>query len=192
MIFLISGTITFSHSIGKKNEASVPVFYADWTSVPVPRTSSLRGLDVGFIPLLPKELPYMANNDEYTDEYNDEYLCRDFFVGFNFWSRLSFQISEFRVHCITYVALTNKMADTCVRLRQSRVQARPVRFGQDDCTMYIAYIAYVVWRGLRLLTTWRKSFVSYASARVSMSKICNRYLAKIDIWYNNNLWCRRL
>ena len=36
----------------------------------------------------------MANNDE----YNDEYLCRDFFVGFNFWSRLSFQISEFRVH----------------------------------------------------------------------------------------------
>ena len=40
----------------------------------------------------------MANNDEYTDEYNDEYFCRDFFVGFNFWSRLSFQISEFRVH----------------------------------------------------------------------------------------------
>ena len=40
----------------------------------------------------------MANNDEYTDEYNDEYLCRDFFVGFNFWWRLSFQISEFRVH----------------------------------------------------------------------------------------------
>ena len=42
----------------------------------------------------------MANNDEYTDEYNDEYLCRDFFVGFNFWSRLSFQISEFRVHWV--------------------------------------------------------------------------------------------
>ena len=82
----------------EKNEASVPVFYADWTSVPVSRTSSLGGLDVGFIPLLPEELPYMANNDEYTDEYNDEYLCRDFFVGFNFWSRLSFQISEFRVH----------------------------------------------------------------------------------------------
>ena len=81
----------------EKNEASVPVFYADWTSVPIPRTSSSRGLDVGFIPLLPKELPYMAN-DEYTDEYDDEYLCRDFFVGFNFWSRLSFQISEFRVH----------------------------------------------------------------------------------------------
>ena len=63
----------------KKNEALVPVFNADWTSVPVPRTSNLRGLDVGFIPPLPKELPYMANNDE----YNDEYLCRDFFVGFN-------------------------------------------------------------------------------------------------------------
>ena len=71
----------------ERNEASVPVFYVDWTSVPVPRTSSLRGLNVGFIPLLPKELPYMANNDEYTDEYNDEYLCRHFFVGFNFWSR---------------------------------------------------------------------------------------------------------
>ena len=49
--------------------------------------NGLRGLDVGFIPLLPKELPCMANNDEYTDEYNDEYLCRDFFVGLNFWSR---------------------------------------------------------------------------------------------------------
>ena len=58
------------------------------------RTSNLRGLDVGFIPPLSKELPYMAKNDD----YNDEYLCRDFFVGFNFWSRLSFQISEFRVH----------------------------------------------------------------------------------------------
>ena len=90
-----------------KNEASVPVFYADWTSVPVPRTSSLRELDVGFIPLLPKELPYMANNDEYTDEYNDEYLGRDFFVGFNFWSRLSFQISEFRVHWLQVVDLTS-------------------------------------------------------------------------------------
>ena len=36
----------------------------------------------------------MAKNDE----YNDEYLCRDFFVGFNFWLKLSFQIPEFRVH----------------------------------------------------------------------------------------------
>ena len=51
----------------EKNEASVPVFYADWASVSVPQTSSLRGLDVGFIPPLPKKLPYMANNDEYTD-----------------------------------------------------------------------------------------------------------------------------
>ena len=49
--------ITFSHSTileftafnREKNEASVPVFYADWTSVPVPRTSSYadwtNGLD---------------------------------------------------------------------------------------------------------------------------------------------------
>ena len=35
----------------EKNEASVPVFYANWTSVPVPRTSSLRGLDVVSFPL---------------------------------------------------------------------------------------------------------------------------------------------
>ena len=73
----------------------------------------------------------MGNNDEYTDEYtdeyNDEYLCRDFFVGFNFWSRLSFQISEFRVHWgkmihnvhalltfMAWIALTNRMAETCV------------------------------------------------------------------------------
>ena len=74
----------------EKNEASVSVFYADWTSVPVPQTSSLRGLDVGFIPPLPKKLPYMANNDQ----YNDEYLC-DFFVGFIFWPKLSFQIQNF-------------------------------------------------------------------------------------------------
>ena len=74
-----------------KNEASLPVFYADWTSVPVSQTSSLRGLDVGFIPPLPKKLPYMANNDE----YNNEYLCRDFFVGFIFWPKLSFQIQNF-------------------------------------------------------------------------------------------------
>ena len=58
--------------------------------VPVLRTSSLRGLDVGFILPLPKWLAYMANHDENIDEYNDEYLCRDFFVGFNFWSTLSF------------------------------------------------------------------------------------------------------
>ena len=45
----------------------------------------------------------MADNDEYTDEYNDEYLCRDFFVGFNFWSSLSFQISKFRVHCLAII-----------------------------------------------------------------------------------------
>ena len=49
----------------ERNEASVPVFHADWTSVPVSQTSSLRGLDVGFIPPVPKKLPCMANNDEY-------------------------------------------------------------------------------------------------------------------------------
>ena len=104
----------------EKNEASISVFYADWTSVPVPRTSSLRGLDVGFIPLLPKELPYMANNDEYTDEYNDEYLCRDFFVGFNFWSRLSFQIPEFRVHWFTRVSAIHAIQrKQCVYIVQS-------------------------------------------------------------------------
>ena len=67
----------------EKNEASVPVFYADWTSVPVSQTSSLLGLDVGFIPILPKKLPYMANNDEYTDEY----LCLDFFLSASFFGR---------------------------------------------------------------------------------------------------------
>ena len=36
----------------------------------------------------------MANNDK----CNDEYFCRDFFVGFIFRLKLSFQISEFRVH----------------------------------------------------------------------------------------------
>ena len=53
----------------EKNEASVTVFYADCMSVPVPQTASLRGSDVSFIPPLPKELPYMASNDEYNDEY---------------------------------------------------------------------------------------------------------------------------
>ena len=98
-IFLISGTITFSHSIGKKMKHRYQSFtrigrqfqslerqvYADWTSVSFPfcQRSCLIWRT-------------MANNDE----YNDEYLCRDFFVGFNFWSRLSFQISEFRVHWV--------------------------------------------------------------------------------------------
>ena len=45
----------------------------------------------------------MAKNDE----YNDEYLCRDFFVGFNFWSKLSFQIPEFRVHCTFSTIIMN-------------------------------------------------------------------------------------
>ena len=114
-IFLISGTITFSHSIGKKMKHRYQSFtrigrqfqslerqvYADWTSDSFPlcqRSCFIRRT--------------MVNNDEYTDEYNDEYLCRDFFVGFNFWSRLSFQISEFRVHCCvhTHVALRKFIA----------------------------------------------------------------------------------
>ena len=37
---------------------------------------------------------------------NDEYLCRHFFVHFNFWSKLSFQIPEFRVHWSALVFLT--------------------------------------------------------------------------------------
>ena len=77
------------------------------------------------------------------------------------------------------------LASDCVSLA-----SRPGLSGLGKMVAQCTRIAYVVWRGLRLLTTWRKSFVSYASARVSMSKICNRYLAKIDIWYNSNL-CRR-
>ena len=85
----------------EKNEALVPVFYADWTPVQVSQTSSLRGLDVGFIPPLPKKLPYMANNDK----YNDEYLCRDFVVGFIFWPKLSFQNFEFTGPYLCFAAL---------------------------------------------------------------------------------------
>ena len=97
---------------------------------------------------------------------------------FSLWLRIALVI--FRN--ITYVALTNKMADTCVRLRQSCVQARPVRFGQDDCTMYTHCLRCMTWIGLT--NKMVETCVSYASARVNMSKICNRYLAKIDIWYN--------
>ena len=78
------------------------------------------------------------------------------------------------------------LASDCVSLA-----SRPGLSGLGKMVAQCTRIAYVVWRGLRLLTTWRKSFVSYASARVSMSKICNRYLAKIDIWYNSNLWLYR-
>ena len=49
--------------IGRQFQSFERQVYADRTSVSFP---------------LPKELPYMANNDEYTDEYNDKYLCRDF------------------------------------------------------------------------------------------------------------------
>ena len=74
----------------EKNEASVPVFYADWTSVPELSNVKFTRFGRRFHSPLPKKLPYMANNDEY--------LCRDFFVGFIFWPKLSFQVSEFRVH----------------------------------------------------------------------------------------------
>ena len=69
----------------------------------------------------------MANNDEYTDKYNDEYLCRDFFVGFNFWSRLSFQISEFRVHwaAMTWPATWRPLAHArCAWWRQRQKDQR--------------------------------------------------------------------
>ena len=84
----------------EKNEASVPATGANL----------LRGLDASSSPSnvkftrigrrfhrpLSKELPYMANNDEYIDECNDEYLSRDFFASFNFWSRLSY-IPDIRI-----------------------------------------------------------------------------------------------
>ena len=89
--------ITFSHSIGEKMKHRCQYFtrfgrqfqslkrqvYAVWTSVSFPLCQ--RSCLIWRI---------MAKNDE----YNDKYLCRDFFVGFNFWSKLSFQIPEFRVH----------------------------------------------------------------------------------------------
>ena len=59
--------------------------------------------------------------------------------------------------------------------------SRPGLSGLGKMIAQCTRIAYVVWRGLRLLA---ETCVSYASAGVSMSKICNRYLAKIDIWYN--------
>ena len=94
---LVSGMITFSHSIGEKMKHRYQSFtrfgrqfqslkrqvYAVWTSVSFPLCQ--RSCLIWRI---------IAKNDE----YNDEYLCRDFFVGFNFWSNLSFQIPEFRVH----------------------------------------------------------------------------------------------
>ena len=88
------GIITYSHSIENK-ETLVPVF--------------LRGLEVSSSALnvkltrIGRRFPSSSANN---DEYNDEYLGR----GFNFvtsrssifLSRLSFHISEFRVHWIYY------------------------------------------------------------------------------------------
>ena len=56
------------------------------------------------------------------------------------------------------------------------------RFGHDDCTMYTHCLRCMAW--IALTNKMAETCVSYASARVSMSKICNRYLAKMDIWYN--------
>ena len=54
---------------------------------PSPSNADLRGLDVGFIPPLPPELPYMASNDGYVDEYNVEYLSRDVFCRLYLFAR---------------------------------------------------------------------------------------------------------
>ena len=70
----------FSHSIGKNIKH---------------RYQSFTRIRRRFHSPSAKGVPYMANNGEY--------LCRDFFVGFNFWSRLSFQISEFRVHWLLWM-----------------------------------------------------------------------------------------
>ena len=93
-IFLISGTITFSHSIRKKMKHRYQSFtrigrqlqslgrqvYADWTSVSFPFCQ--RGRLIWRI---------------MTNTMTNTYVV--IFFGFNFWLRLSFQISEFRVHC---------------------------------------------------------------------------------------------
>ena len=61
--------------IGRQFQSLERQVYVDWTSVPFPlcQRSCLIWRT-------------MANNDQ----YNDEYLCRDFFVGFNFWSVSTF------------------------------------------------------------------------------------------------------
>ena len=69
--------------IGRQFQSLERQVYADWTSVSFPLCQGSCLI-----------WRIMAKNDE----YNDELLCRDFFVGFNFWTRLSFQISEFRIH----------------------------------------------------------------------------------------------
>ena len=90
--------------IGRQFQSLERQVYADWTSVSSPP--------------LPKELPYMANYDEYINEYNDECLCRHFLSAsiFDRGPRLSFQISEFRVHCLV---VTKSLA-------QDRLITRPI------------------------------------------------------------------
>ena len=79
----------------EKNEAPVPVFYADWTSVPVPRTSSLRGLDVGFIPLCQRScLTWRTMTNTMTNTYVVIFLSVSIF-GRGYHSR--YQNFEFTV-----------------------------------------------------------------------------------------------
>jgi hypothetical protein len=82
----------------ENNEASIPVFHADWTSVSVPQTSGLRGLDVSFIPPLAnrctasinlnaitkKKIKNMANSMQYIVGANcfaPKIYCIEFAVG---------------------------------------------------------------------------------------------------------------
>ena len=62
----------------EKNEASVPVFYADWTSVPVPQTLSLRGLDVGFIPPLMIDVVILLLASFFGPSYHSRYQNFEF------------------------------------------------------------------------------------------------------------------
>ena len=63
-------------------------------------------------------------------------------------------------------------------MRQTRVQARPVSdihsaYGVRRCMAWIG-------RTNNIAEIFRQLC---SCARISMSKVCNRYLAKIDIWY---------
>ena len=107
--YLITGMITFSHSIGEKMkhpyqsftqighlfQSLERQFHVDWTlvSFPLCQRSCLIWQTI-------------VNNDEYIDRYNDECLIRNFFVGFNYWSRLTFQISRFQVHWLQVIPVT--------------------------------------------------------------------------------------
>ena len=86
----------------------------------------------------------------------------------------------------TYVALTNKMADTWVRLRQSRVQARPVRFGQDDCTMYTHCLRCMAWIALtnNMAEIFCQLCISSRKHVKNLEQIFgeDRHLVHINLW----------